>query len=79
MMPLVTVPGGGDQWEIANRVVRQGAGRLIRPLTAESLSAAVAAVLADPGYRGAAERARSNAGAVADPVQVCHDALAPNR
>lgn len=78
-VPLVTVPGGGDQWEIANRVVRQGAGRLIRPLTAESLSAAVAAVLADPGYRGAAERARSNAGAVADPVQVCHDALAPNR
>ena len=36
-VPLVVVPGGGDQWEIANRVVRQGSGRLIRPLTAEAL------------------------------------------
>ncbi|WP_265327347.1 glycosyltransferase, partial [Mycobacterium tuberculosis] len=23
-VPMVVVPGGGDQWEIANRVVRQG-------------------------------------------------------
>lgn len=78
-VPLVTVPGGGDQWEIANRVVRQGLGRLIRPLTAESLTAAVAGVLDDPGYRAAAERARVGAGDVADPVQVCHDALATAR
>jgi len=75
-VPLVTVPGGGDQWEIANRVVRQGSGRLIRPLTAEALTAAVAEVLADPKYRAAAGRARAGAGAVADPVRVCHDALA---
>ncbi len=33
-VPLVVVPGGGDQWEIANRVVRQGSAQLIRPLTA---------------------------------------------
>ncbi|AHC25233.1 MULTISPECIES: glycosyltransferase [Mycobacteriaceae] len=78
-VPLVTVPGGGDQWEIANRVVRQGSGRLIRPLTPESLSAAVAAVLADHGYRDAAQRAGSGAEAVTDPVRVCHDALAPTR
>lgn len=32
-LPLVVVPGGGDQWEIANRVVRQGSGRLVRPLS----------------------------------------------
>ena len=25
-VPMVVVPGGGDQWEIANRVVRQGSG-----------------------------------------------------
>ncbi|MGA8328405.1 MAG: glycosyl transferase, partial [Mycobacterium sp.] len=25
-VPLVVVPGGGDQWEIANRVARQGSG-----------------------------------------------------
>ena len=35
-VPLVVVPGGGDQWEIANRVVRQGSGRLVRPLTGAS-------------------------------------------
>lgn len=75
-VPLVTVPGGGDQWEIANRVVRQGSGRLIRPLTAAALSAAVAGVLADPSHRAAAERAHLGADRVADPVRVCHDALA---
>ena len=37
--PLVVVPGGGDQWELANRVVRQGSGRLIRPLTGSALIA----------------------------------------
>lgn len=78
-VPLVTVPGGGDQWEIANRVVRQGSGQLIRPLTAEALSAAVREVLADPGYRAAAGRARAGAGEVADPVRVCHDALVVTR
>ena len=54
-VPMVVVPGGGDQWEIANRVVRQGSARLIRPLTAEALTAAVDEVLSSPGYR---ERAR---------------------
>lgn len=78
-VPLVTVPGGGDQWEIANRVVRQGSGQLIRPLTAEALTTAVRAVLADPKYRAAARRAAAGAGEVADPVRVCHDALAPTR
>ncbi|NED66054.1 glycosyl transferase, partial [Streptomyces sp. SID10244] len=28
-VPVVTVPGGGDQWELANRVQRQGSGRLV--------------------------------------------------
>src|SRR5262249_51087615 len=40
-VPLVVVPGGGDQWEMANRVLRQGSARLIRPLTADALVAAV--------------------------------------
>jgi UDP:flavonoid glycosyltransferase YjiC (YdhE family) len=78
-VPMVTVPGGGDQWEIANRVVRQGSGLLIRPLTAETLRATVGAVLRDPGYRAAAERAGAGASEVADPVRVCHDALAATR
>jgi UDP:flavonoid glycosyltransferase YjiC (YdhE family) len=75
-VPLVVVPGGGDQWEIANRVVRQGSARLVRPLTGAALAAAVGEVLAAPRFRAAARRAAASAAAVADPVQVCHDALA---
>ncbi len=75
-VPLVAVPGGGDQWEMANRVVRQGSGRLIRPLTADALVAAVDEVLSSPNYRRAAQAAAAGADAVADPVRVCHEALA---
>jgi UDP:flavonoid glycosyltransferase YjiC (YdhE family) len=75
-VPLVVVPGGGDQWEIANRVVRQGSARLIRPLTADALVAAVDEVLSSPGYREAAANAAASVAGVADPVRVCHEALA---
>ncbi|MHA7650497.1 glycosyltransferase [Mycobacterium sp. ML4] len=75
-VPLVLVPGGGDQWEIANRVVRHGSGRLIRPLTGDSLVTEVGEVLSSPGYRAAARKAAASAGGVADPVRVCHEALA---
>jgi UDP:flavonoid glycosyltransferase YjiC (YdhE family) len=78
-VPMVVVPGGGDQWEIANRVVRQGSAQLIRPLTSESLTAAVGEVLASPGYRARARLAGESAADVADPIRVCHDALAPSR
>jgi UDP:flavonoid glycosyltransferase YjiC (YdhE family) len=69
------VPGGGDQWEIANRIVRQGSGELIRPLTAHALTATVGRVLATPSYREAARRAGRSGVGVADPVAVCHAAL----
>jgi UDP:flavonoid glycosyltransferase YjiC (YdhE family) len=75
-VPLVVVPGGGDQWEMANRVVRQGSARLIRPLTADALVAAVNDVLSSPSYREAAEKAAASIAGVADPVRVCHEALA---
>jgi UDP:flavonoid glycosyltransferase YjiC (YdhE family) len=75
-VPMVLAPGGGDQWEIANRVVRQGSGRLIRPVSASALAAAVGEVLASPRYRDAARRAAASAAEVADPLRVCHDALA---
>lgn len=75
-VPLVAVPGGGDQWEMANRVVRQGSGRLIRPLSAEALVAAVNEVLSSPRYREAAQTAAASIAGVADPVRVCHEALA---
>ncbi len=76
-VPLVMVPGGGDQWEIANRVVRQGSGQLVRPLTAEALISAADEVLSTPTYREAAQRAAASVTDVADPVRVCRDALAP--
>ncbi|MGH3632689.1 MAG: glycosyltransferase, partial [Mycobacterium sp.] len=75
-VPLVIVPGGGDQWEMANRVARQGSGRLVRPLTADALVAAVGEVLSTPSYHEAARRAAAGITAVADPVWVCHEALA---
>jgi UDP:flavonoid glycosyltransferase YjiC (YdhE family) len=75
-VPLVVVPGGADQWEIANRVARQGSGRLVRPLTAEALVKAVDEVLTTPSYRDAARRAAASIAEVADPVWVCHQALA---
>jgi UDP:flavonoid glycosyltransferase YjiC (YdhE family) len=70
------VPGGGDQWEIANRVVRQGSAQLVRPLTEDGLAGAVAQVLGSASYRQAAQRAGRGVADVADPVRVCHEALA---
>jgi UDP:flavonoid glycosyltransferase YjiC (YdhE family) len=75
-VPMVVVPGGGDQWEIANRLVRQGSAQLVRPLTASALVAAVGEVLSTPGYREAARAAGETVADVADPVRVCHEALA---
>ncbi|MDT5196702.1 MAG: hypothetical protein QOF88_5152 [Mycobacterium sp.] len=77
-VPMVVVPGGGDQWEIANRIVRQGSAVLVRPLTGEALTAAVDEVLSSPRFREAARRAGGDVVGVADPVRVCHEALAPS-
>ncbi len=77
-VPMVVVPGGGDQWEIANRLVRQGSAQLVRPLTSESLVAAVNEVMSTPRYREAARRAGDSVAEVDDPVRVCHEALAPS-
>ena len=72
-VPVVVVPGGGDQWELANRVVRQGSARLVRPLTGAALSAAVGEVLTNSHYREAARRAGESMVRVADPVRTCHE------
>ncbi|MGV0792588.1 glycosyltransferase [Mycolicibacterium sp. XJ1819] len=74
-VPLVVVPGGGDQWEISNRVVRQGSAQLVRPLTASTLTAAVGEVLSSPRHREAARAAGASVTQVADPVRVCHEAV----
>jgi UDP:flavonoid glycosyltransferase YjiC (YdhE family) len=73
-VPMVVLPGGGDQWELANRVVRQGSARLIRPLAAEALVAEAGEVLSSPGYREAARRAGESIRQVTDPVRVCREA-----
>jgi UDP:flavonoid glycosyltransferase YjiC (YdhE family) len=78
-VPMVVVPGGGDQWEIANRIVRQGSALLIRPLTGDALVAAVGEVLSSESYRECARLAGSSAGEVADPVEVCRNALVRTR
>ncbi len=70
-VPVVAVPGGGDQWELANRVARQGSGDLVRPLTAQTLRSAYLRVLGDPSAAAAARRAAVGAVDVADPVVVC--------
>lgn len=73
-VPMVVVPGGGDQWELANRVVRQGSAQLVRPLTPGTLATAVNDVISEPAYRAAARRAGQSVVGVADPVRVCHEA-----
>jgi len=74
-VPIVTVPGGGDQWELANRAVRQGSSVLVRPFTAESVRDAVRRVLDEPSFSEAAGAAAATAGQVADPVEICHRVL----
>ncbi|WP_459957575.1 glycosyltransferase [Nocardia sp. IFM 10818] len=74
-VPVITVPGGGDQWELANRAARQGSSILIRPLTPESVRESVQRILDEPSYKAAAVSAAAGAAVVTDPVQVCHDVL----
>ena len=69
-VPVVTIPGGGDQWELANRVSRSGAGELVRPVTADAVAAAVRTVLDNPEHIAAARRIAASAGEVVDPVRV---------
>lgn len=69
-VPVVTVPGGGDQWELASRVQRLGAGITVRPVSAPVLTEAVATVLAEPAYRQRAREAADSLSWAADPVSL---------
>ena len=75
-VPVVMVPGGGDQWELANRVQRQGSGLFVRPLTADGLAQSCRKVLADSTFKERAATAAASAAAVVDPVQVCTQTVA---
>lgn len=73
-VPVVAVPGGGDQWEVAQRARRAGCAVVVRPLTAAALAAGVAEVLGDHRrYRAAARRVGAVPARV-DAVQVCRRA-----
>ncbi|WP_433684004.1 glycosyltransferase [Nocardia sp. CA-119907] len=74
-VPIVTVPGGGDQWELANRAVRQGSSILVRPLTVDAVRTAVRELLDIPSYATAAQEAASGFADVADAIGICHDVL----
>ncbi|MET8878434.1 glycosyl transferase, partial [Nocardia sp. NPDC004604] len=74
-VPIVTVPGGGDQWELANRAARQGSSILVRPLTVDAVRAAVRELLDTPSYTTAAQEAASGVADVADAIAICHDVL----
>ncbi|WP_072687742.1 glycosyltransferase [Rhodococcus marinonascens] len=74
-VPAVVIPGGGDQWELANRAARQGSAVVVRPPSAEALRTAVEQVLADGAYAEAAQRAARTVENVTDPVDVCRGAL----
>ncbi|MFI9404338.1 glycosyltransferase [Nocardia sp. NPDC052316] len=74
-VPIVTVPGGGDQWELANRAVRQGSSLLVRPLSATAVRAAVLEILTTPRFAAAAKQAAAGAMDVADPIELCHRVL----
>ncbi|RPA19558.1 glycosyltransferase [Gordonia sp. OPL2] len=69
-IPVVTVPGGGDQWELANRVRRQGSGLLVRPVTPDAMATAIRAVLTDRGFTDAAAEAAESGRATVDPARV---------
>lgn len=65
-VPLVCLPQGRDQHDVAARVVHAGAGlRLESSAPASAIAAAARAVLDDPRYRDRAERL---AGAIAEEV-----------
>ncbi|MFI6096408.1 glycosyltransferase [Lentzea sp. NPDC051213] len=74
-VPVVVVPGAGDQWEMANRVARQGSGVIVRPATVDGLRAAVDQVLGDPRFAAAASVAAATVADVRDPVEVCRAAV----
>ncbi|MEV8440504.1 glycosyltransferase [Actinosynnema sp. NPDC051121] len=68
-LPTVLLPMGADQPQNAEQCARLGVGRELDPVAAtpDDVRAAVAEVLADPGYRRAAERVREEMLALPEP------------
>jgi UDP:flavonoid glycosyltransferase YjiC (YdhE family) len=75
-VPVVAVPGAGDQWELANRAARLGSAVIVRPPSADAVREAVLRVLGNPRFAAAATAAAATASDVDDPVRVCRSVLA---
>ncbi|MCK0518524.1 glycosyltransferase [Williamsia sp. DF01-3] len=76
-VPQVLVPGGGDQWELAQRARRWGSAAVVRPTTVESLAAECRKVLDNKSFTDAARRGARTGVDVVDPVAVCVGAARP--
>jgi len=70
--PMVLIPMGADQPLNAARCVQLGLGRTLDPVAAtpDSVAAAVSEVLAEPGYRQAAESMRAEFAALPGPDSI---------
>lgn len=69
-LPMVLIPIGADQPYNAARCAKLGVARLLDAVeaTPETVGAALTTVLADPGYRRAAERLRDEIAALPEPA-----------
>lgn len=70
-VPQVLVPGGGDQWELAQRARRWGCAEVVRPPTVGAMSSAIRKILQSNSFTAAARRAGESNGDVLDPVALC--------
>jgi UDP:flavonoid glycosyltransferase YjiC (YdhE family) len=68
---MVLLPMGADQPHTTERCTRLGLGRELDPVTVtpQDVKAAVTEVLADPAYRQAAERVRTEMLGLPDPAE----------
>ncbi|MGQ0604963.1 MAG: glycosyltransferase [Anaerolineales bacterium] len=69
-LPMVLIPMGADQPLNAARCIQLGVARMLDPIAAtpDAVDESVAAVLADPNYRQAAERMRDEIAALPGPA-----------
>ena len=68
-VPLVVVPGHGDQQENGYRVARAGAGVVVKRRKLATLGQALRAVLTDPRYKAAATRIAREAATLDGPAR----------
>lgn len=54
-VPSILVPGGGDQWEVANRAYRYGSSEIVRNVNATEITRIAQRMLHQPSYRHKAQ------------------------